>query len=364
MPYVRAHYNLVIIVYGSLVAAAGIDYGNEAVVFALHIFVAEAQLAEEFHTSHFKPDEMIGVIDDAHLVGFGVADADTRFVHCRCRYLIYIDSHRCMGSLSSARPLWFPLFEERLDPFAEIGALANAGIFADGGFNLRIEFRTRVIGQQALGIEKREWTVLRQLRREFAGTVEQLLRRNDFVNQAHFQGFPRVEDAAGKQEIAGDFFADLAQEKSRDDGGHESDPHFRVAKLCFRHGQREIAEQSKSGAAGDSRPVDRGNRWFGKFIERAEQANHGSRVFKILLRRTPDQRFRIVEVQAGAEGLPCPGQDQDAGRRVSHFFQGADQIVNQFVADGVALVGPVEGEGGDAGVEGEMERFVVHDSSE
>src|SRR6266849_5302497 len=79
----RAHNNLVIIVYGSLVAAAGIDYGNKAVVVALHIFIAEAELAEEFHASHFKPDEMIGVIDDPHLVGFGIADANAGLIH-RC----------------------------------------------------------------------------------------------------------------------------------------------------------------------------------------------------------------------------------------------------------------------------------------
>ena len=47
---------------------------------------------------------------------------------------------------SSARPFWLSLFEERLDPFAEIGALADGGIFADGGYNLRIELRARVIG--------------------------------------------------------------------------------------------------------------------------------------------------------------------------------------------------------------------------
>src|ERR1019366_2385906 len=125
-------------------------------------------------------------------------------------------------AVSSARPLWFAFFEERRDAFAEIGALADAGIFADGGFNLRIEFRTSLIGQQALGIEKRERTVPRQRRGEFAGTVEQLFRRNDFFDKAHLQGFRRVEDAARKQEVAGDFFANLTQEKRRDDGGHES----------------------------------------------------------------------------------------------------------------------------------------------
>src|SRR5208282_4104160 len=135
-----------------------------------------------------------------------------------------LDSQTSMyGEGSSARPFWLAIFEELLDSFAEVGTLANAGIFADSGFNLRIEFRARVIGEQTLGMEKRERTVLRQLGGEFAGTVEQFLRRNDFVDQAHLQGFRGVEDAAGKQEVAGNFLADLAQEKSRDDGGHESD---------------------------------------------------------------------------------------------------------------------------------------------
>src|SRR5208282_156632 len=268
------------------------------------------------------------------------------------------------GAGSSARPLWFALFQERRDPFAEIGAFADAGIFTDGGFNLRIEFGARVIGEQALGTEKREWTALLQLRGEFAGPVKQLFRRNDFIDQAHLQGFRRVKDTAGKQQVASDFFADLAQQESRDDGGHESDPDLGVAKLGFRHGKREIAEQGETGAAGDGRSVDRGNRRFGKFIERTEQGDHGSRVFEILLKRTADQGLQGLEVQTGAEGLPCTGQDQDAGGGVSHLLQSADEIVNQFVAEGVAPFGAVEGDGGNGGVEGELERFVVHGSSQ
>src|SRR6266566_8697886 len=146
---------------------------------------------------------------------------------------------------SSARPFWFALFQECLDPFAEIVALADASVFADGGFNLRIEVHTCVLGQQALGIGQGERTVLRQLRGEFTGTTEQLLRRNDFVDHAHLQGFRRVEDAARQQEIASDFLADLAQEKSRDDCGYESDPNLSVAKLGIWNRQREIAQQSQ-----------------------------------------------------------------------------------------------------------------------
>src|SRR6266404_6972873 len=104
---VRAHNNLVIIVYGSPVAAPGIDYRDETVVFALHIFIAETELAEEFHASHFKPDEMIGVIDDPHLVGFGIADADASFIHRHSRGLICFDRHRCMPP--AHRPVHFGL---------------------------------------------------------------------------------------------------------------------------------------------------------------------------------------------------------------------------------------------------------------
>src|SRR6266478_408170 len=110
---VRAHNNLVIIVYGSPVAAPGIDYGDETVVFAFHIFIAETELAEEFHASHFKPDEMIGVIDDPHLVGFGIADADASFIHRHSRGLIYFDRHRCM--LPVHRPVHFGLRFSRND---------------------------------------------------------------------------------------------------------------------------------------------------------------------------------------------------------------------------------------------------------
>src|SRR5208337_1390820 len=113
MLQVRAHNDFVIIMHGSLVAALGIDYGDEAAVFTLHIFVAEAELAQEFYPSHLKPDEVIGVIDDAHLVGLGIADADASFIHGRCRLLGHIDGHRCMRPVH--RPVHFGLRISRND---------------------------------------------------------------------------------------------------------------------------------------------------------------------------------------------------------------------------------------------------------
>src|SRR3981081_1679269 len=174
------------------------------------------------------------------------------------------------GGGSSARPFWFALFEERFDPLAEICAFSDARSLTNSRAKSSIELRACVIGQQPLGIGKRKRTVLSQLSGEFPGTTEQLFRRNDFIDQAHLQGFRRVEDAAREQEVASDFFADLAQQKSRDNSGNESDANLGVTKLGIWHGEREVAKQRQSGPAGDGRAIYRGNRWFGKFIERTE----------------------------------------------------------------------------------------------
>jgi len=85
---IRPHHDLVIIVHGRLVAAAGIDHGNAAVVFLLHIFIAEAELTEQFHPPHLKPDEMVRMIDDAHLIGFRIADSYASLIHSSDCFLI------------------------------------------------------------------------------------------------------------------------------------------------------------------------------------------------------------------------------------------------------------------------------------
>ncbi len=43
-------------------------------LLALHGFVVEAEAAHELGAANLKPYEVVGVVDDAHLVGFGVAN--------------------------------------------------------------------------------------------------------------------------------------------------------------------------------------------------------------------------------------------------------------------------------------------------
>jgi len=45
-------------------------------VLQFHLLVVEAEGAHELHAADLEPDEVVGVVDDAHLVGFRVADAE------------------------------------------------------------------------------------------------------------------------------------------------------------------------------------------------------------------------------------------------------------------------------------------------
>lgn len=65
----------VVVTSRRFVAAGGFDDGKMAVVLELHLAVFEAELAEKLDAANFGPDEVVGIVGDAHLVGFGVADA-------------------------------------------------------------------------------------------------------------------------------------------------------------------------------------------------------------------------------------------------------------------------------------------------
>jgi hypothetical protein len=73
---VGADDQFVVVAGGRLVACDGLYNGDAAAFFLLHGFVGEAELAHVFDAADFKPDQIVGMVDDAHLVGFGVADAN------------------------------------------------------------------------------------------------------------------------------------------------------------------------------------------------------------------------------------------------------------------------------------------------
>ena len=163
-----------------------------------------------------------------------------------------------------------------------------------------------------------------------------------------------------QQQVARLFLSDLAQQESGNDGGHKSDAHLGVAELRFGNSQREVAQQSQSGAAGDGSSIHRSDRDFWKLVKRSEQADHRLRIFQVVFWRAADQRFQVVQVHAGRESFARSGHNEYARVGRLDFLQRAQQIVNQLEADGVALVRTIQRDRSHARIVCELDRFVVH----
>jgi len=68
--------NLVVIAGRGAIAAGDFDHRENAAVLLFQLAVREAEGAEQFDAADFEPDEVVGIVDDAHLVGLCVADSD------------------------------------------------------------------------------------------------------------------------------------------------------------------------------------------------------------------------------------------------------------------------------------------------
>src|ERR1035437_1904940 len=66
---------------GMAVLAVRFGHRQEDAVLDFHVAVVEAEGFAEFHPAHFHPNQVIRVVDHAHLVGFGVANAQAAFGH-------------------------------------------------------------------------------------------------------------------------------------------------------------------------------------------------------------------------------------------------------------------------------------------
>src|SRR6267143_2304000 len=63
-----------------MVAAADVDHDDVTVVLDFHALVFDAESAHQFHAADFKPNEIVCVIDHAHLVRLRVAHSYRRVV--------------------------------------------------------------------------------------------------------------------------------------------------------------------------------------------------------------------------------------------------------------------------------------------
>src|ERR1700680_538878 len=83
----RAYNNFIVVARRSLIAATGIDDGDAATIFCLHVAIRKPELPQQFYSADFEPHEVIGMIDHAHLVSLSVAHpqaslTDDRMIVC------------------------------------------------------------------------------------------------------------------------------------------------------------------------------------------------------------------------------------------------------------------------------------------
>lgn len=71
----RPDNHLIIVSYCADVSAARLCNYKEDPLLALEIPISEPALAQEFRASDFKPDQVIRVVNDSHLVAFGISNS-------------------------------------------------------------------------------------------------------------------------------------------------------------------------------------------------------------------------------------------------------------------------------------------------
>ena len=136
----RANAEDFVIACRMVVTALHIGDDDLAIVFKFHTLVFDTKSSHQLDAADFEPDEVVRVIDDAHLVGFDVTHAHTRIVKS-------LHSDGLVLSL----PDGFAFFEERREAFLEVRSAADAGVFKDGALEVRVNGSRGGGSEQALG---------------------------------------------------------------------------------------------------------------------------------------------------------------------------------------------------------------------
>src|SRR5712692_3613043 len=349
--HARADTQHVVIPRRPMVTALRFGDHDVAIVLKLHLFVGRAHLTDGLDAPDLEPDEIMGVIYDAKLVGFGVAHADRGFVEL-------LHGHESVPLVST--PDRFALFEKRSKTFLKIACGADAGVFLDGALEIGVDRGRRGIAQQALGPGEAGGARGNQTASQLSRGVHQFFGGDNAGNHTKFLRFHGIHDAAGEKKIARALFADLPDQKDGHKRRDEPDAHFRVAKLRIGDSQREVAERGDAAPAGNRGPVHRGDQRLGETPKGAKHPGHAARFFEFLLGRLLGDRGERVEIHARAEGLARAGHNNRARGRALGFAKRAEKVFDHLRGNGIALLRTVQGKRADLARDFQEQRRVGH----
>ena len=198
---------------------------------------------------------------------------------------------------------------------------------------------------------------LSAMRRASACTAAgQLRRRHHLVDHADLVGAPRVDGLAGEQQVPRVGGADdLHQLLAEREGDHQADPRQRHAEAGGLRGHPQVAVQGQLAAARDRVAVQRGDGGMPRALHPPQHLHHVA--LRIGLAAA---LLHLLEVHARAErGAGPPHHHHPHVAPLVERVEGRAQALQQRGVHRVALVGAVQGDGGDAGVDGDLD-FVGH----
>ncbi len=172
-----------------------------------------------------------------------------------------------------------------------------------------------------------------------------------------------VEALTGDEHGAGEGAPDLADGVGRDDRRDDAEQHLGEPEGRGLGADGDVADGREAGAAAQRVAVDAADERLRQLVQRSVHRVHARGVGDVLVERPVLHRPHPVEVGAGAEHGAGPGEDDDPDRVVgAQGLRGARQLGDERRVEGVADLGAVHGDGGDAaGVAGDPQGGeVVH----
>ncbi len=171
-------------------------------------------------------------------------------------------------------------------------------------------------------------------------------------------GLVGFERAAAREQLTGSAGSDRTQHVGRDHGRQQPEPHLGEgeASALDRHG--DVGACDETGASADRRPVHAGDDRLGATVDRLEGRGHRAR--RLLRFRSSESvaaRPHPFQVGAGREG--AAGAGQITTTRTVVVAATASSIASasaleQARVERVAPVGPVERQGRDRAVAGQL----------
>src|SRR5258707_924174 len=149
----RAHAYHFVVARGGMVAAAHVGDNDVAVVFDFHALVFDAQRAHQLHATDLKPNQIIRVIDHAHLVGLRVAHAYCSVVMLEGLHEIDYSGLLCQTGLRFSRNDATPSLKsgvQRMRAFSRIARSRSWSTPAAAAEVSRCFARVRLLGLAAI----------------------------------------------------------------------------------------------------------------------------------------------------------------------------------------------------------------------